>query len=158
MTDAAKIFALEKEIGGETPLSISVDCTLFFFPPHKSEISVFQKLLHCSFWRWKPPKTRVLEGLFREKVQADSLKTLDNCGSVTWYLRESVFTDEWPCGCPQPAGTMLSHPWHVLVCTTAVLHQKLSAILSESCWQLIVSLSEFVSIYGFYREKAAAES
>jgi len=56
-----------------------------------------------------------LNCLFKGKVQADPLKTLDNFGSVTRHLRESVFA-EWPCGCPQPAGTMLSHPWRVLVC------------------------------------------
>lgn len=59
---------------------------------------------------------RSMQCLFKKKVQTDPFKTLDNFGSVTWHLREHVFTDEWPCSCPQPAGTMLSHPWHVLEC------------------------------------------
>lgn len=54
--------------------------------------------------------------LFKEKIQAVPFKPLDSFGSVTCCLRECMLTDERPCGCPQPAGTMLPHPWHVAEC------------------------------------------
>lgn len=83
-TDAANIFGLEKETEGKNPLSMSEHCTLFIF-------YFFQTALRFHFFKnyciaaLEYENLGILfefECLFREKVQADSLKTLDNFGSV----------------------------------------------------------------------------
>lgn len=96
ITEAAKTVGLERKTGRKDPPCKSSICiegivSICLFFPNISEYTLFQN--YCIV---TPANENLwdLDCLFKEKVQADPLKTLDNFGSVICRLRESVFTDE----------------------------------------------------------------